>query len=166
MNRRDEIRKELQELGLEKLANLDHESGYGVPEGYFDQLENAILKNIPNNGFTEASKRKSLFSLRMVSSIAASLLILVIFGASFLFLNNDKKNDSFVRVSSNEYEDYLASLNDFELLKMKEYLVDLHNFEATQGFIGHDDEHLLDYLMEESNYHKFDPMTLVDLDNK
>ncbi len=165
MKRKDEIRNELQELGLEKLAALDCESGFKVPEGYFDALENSIMNNLPTIEAPKIPSNKWLFNIKMVSSIAASVLILIVFGVGFLFLKNGKENGSISQLPDYAYEDYFASLNDFERLKMKEYLIDLNDIDAAEGFYDQDDEHLLEYLSVETNYQKFDPMTVIDLDD-
>lgn len=167
MKPKNEIQKELQDLGLSNLANSPKEPGFKVPDGYFDDLANSILEQLPVDSVEEKAPKVVFFNFRMVAAIAASLLVLVIFALSFLFIKDSKENGAFSLMSDYEYEEYFASLDDFSRLLVKEHLLELDGDYFDSDFeYFEEDEVLLDYLLDEANYHKFDPFFVIDLENK
>jgi hypothetical protein len=165
MKPKNDIQEELQKLGLKKLASFDKEPGFKVPDGYFESLANSISNNLPQVAIQRKTVSTSFFNLRMVTSIAASLLILVVFALSFLYLNKNKENGSLSQLPDYAYEDYFASLDEFSRMRANEYLLELDDIDSNDSFYNEEDEALLDYLLNEVNYQKFDPVFEIDLEN-
>jgi hypothetical protein len=166
MKPKNDIKEELQELGLKRLASFGKESGFQVPEGYFESLSNSISDKLPLVANHSTTVTNRFFTLRMVSSIAASLLILVVFALSFLYLSKGKENGTLSQLPDYAYEDYFASLDEFDRLRANEYLLELDDLDANEFFYNEEDEALFDYLLDEVNYQKFDPFFVIDLENK
>lgn len=166
MKPKNNIQEELQKLGLERLASFDKKPGFKVPDDYFENLANSITDKLPPVVNHSKPVITRFFNLRTISSIAASLLILVVFALSFLHMSKSKENGTFSQLPDYAYEDYFASLNEFERMRVNEYLLELDELDANEYFYNEEDEALLDYLLDEVNYQKFDPFFVIDLENK
>jgi len=167
MNTENKINQELQELGLSNLANASKDRGFKVPDGYFDDLACSILDQLPSDSVEKKTPKRAFFNIRMVSAIAASLLILVVFALSFLFIKNGKETGVFSQIPDYAYEEYFASLDDFDRMLANDYLLEIvaNELDYDELYLSQDDEALLDYLFDEVNRQKFDASFVIDLEN-
>ena len=153
-----EIREELEKLAP-SLSKLKKEEHFEVPENYFQQLPDDILKQIDfgkNQTFTKATPAPNWLdvlvekiSFLFQPRVAIGFGVVVILLASTFLLNQsiiDSPTEGFAEISETEIEDYLkANLDDFE----EEALYDFVDEVAANDLMNEIQEEDLDNYMDE-----------------
>ena len=127
--------------------SLPKESGFAVPEGYFDQLDSAILKNI--EPLVKETKVIPLFSKRTLAyAITIAACAVLVF--SLVNTNNTINNIDTLEISSIEsyIEDGNLSLDSYDIASLF-VDEDFNNITSESEYISEDI--LEDYLLENIN---------------
>jgi len=159
-----DIKRELEEQGLHILASNRKETGFKVPDGYFQDLGNSISNGISIEKPENESLANKFFTLRLVTSVAAGLLVLAIVAISLFFVDETRQEGLFTQFDEYEVEEYLASLSEFDRMLVTDYVLQLEveGVNGNQEGFYEDDESLLDYLFDEINFQRFDPLDMLD----
>jgi len=127
--------------------SLPKESGFAVPEGYFDQLDSAILKNI--EPLAKETKVIPLFSKRTLV-YAAAIVACTVLVFSLVNTNNTINNIDTLEISSIEsyIEDGNLSLDSYDIASLF-VDEDFNNITSESEYISEDI--LENYLLENIN---------------
>jgi hypothetical protein len=117
------VEQELEQLSPLLLRLKQQDGQDTVPEGYFEELPENILKLVNNR--PEASSHSIARVRPLWVRFAAAASVVLILGAAFFFLQNDavrSTSEVAIDLSSQEVESYIqANLEEFELDLLVEY---------------------------------------------
>ncbi len=161
---KDEITRELQELGLSRLASqMKEESGFGVPQGYFDGFSTSVRQKIDASRQKEPATKARFFSLRAAVSMAATFLVLIGMGISFLLLREGKEEGLFSDFDDQIFEEYFARATEYDRALLYDLIIDTEVDEPQQiqSTTSTDYDLYLDYLLEAAQYYGLEPTELI-----
>jgi hypothetical protein len=113
----------MKDLNLDKQTQI--ESGFKIPDGYFDSFSEKVMTQISSENLKEDTKVVSLFdrNKKWMLSIAASFVVL--FSASYYFYNSNKEQleitemEHYIVTNSTITDDDIASLlNENDIQKL------------------------------------------------
>lgn len=104
----------MKDFNLEKQTKI--ETGFNVPEGYFDSFSEKVMSQIATENSNENSKVVSLFdrNKKWILSTAASFI--VFFSVGYYFFNSNKKENE-----EQEIENYIVhdtTISDYEIVDL------------------------------------------------
>lgn len=120
------------------LEDIKIKNGFIIPDGYFENFENKIMKQIEN----EEPKVISIFRRKYfyVASIAATILVVI----GFLFTNNNNINS----IDDTTLENYLVTeVSSYDLIDK----IDVENIASADDVIELSNDNLENYLMNTPN---------------
>lgn len=120
------------------LEDIKIKNGFIIPDGYFENFENKIMKQIEN----EEPKVISIFRRKYfyVASIAATILVVI----GFLFTNNNNINS----IDDTTLENYLVTeVSSYDLIDK----INLENIASADDVIELSNDNLENYLMNTPN---------------
>lgn len=168
---KDEISRELQELGFPALASQSRGTGFRVPDGYFESFSQLVSERLDKEKRTLIPNRAKVIRFRTTISMAASFLLLVALGVSFLLLRNGKEEGFLADTEDFLYDDYFARTSEMDRelfydLILNPETADPHELTTAAGS---DEDFMLDYLLDAAQYSGIDPIELIsqpDIDNQ
>lgn len=161
--KKGEINREFRELGLSALPSRAKESGYRVPEGYFESFSSTVRERIATEEKNIFHPGAKMLRMRTIVSMAASFLLLVALGISILLLRNGKEEGYLADDEGFIYDDYFARASEmdrtlfFDLILTQEDLESANYFQPSE----YEDDYLLDYLLDAAPYNGIEPMELI-----
>ncbi|MDK2773050.1 MAG: hypothetical protein KYX68_12625 [Flavobacterium sp.] len=120
------------------LEDIKMNNGFKIPDGYFENFENKIMKQIEN----EETKVISIFRRKYfyVASIAATILVV----KGILFTNNNNINS----IDDTTLENYLVTeVSSYDLIDK----IDVENIASADDVIELSNDNLENYLMNTPN---------------
>lgn len=170
-NNKNEITRELQQSGLSRLAMQQKESGFGVPEGYFESFSKSVRQKIEAGKKTAPVSQDKYFSLRTAVSMAASFLVLIGLGISFLMLREGKEEGFLTEFDDNIFDEYFARVTEFDRVMLYDLILDTEVAESaeTRQVNGTEDDFIVEYLLDATQYYGIEPTELItqsDIDNR
>jgi hypothetical protein len=170
-NKKNEITRELQQSGLSRLAQHQKESGFGIPEGYFESFSQSVRQKIEAEKQPVLVSQGKYFSLRTAISMAASFLVLIGLSISFFILREGKEEGFLADYDDNIFDEYFARVTDFDRGMLYELILDtdVAEFPETRHVYGAEDDFIVEYLLEATQYYGIEPTELItqnDIDNQ
>ena len=92
---------------------------FTVPEGYFDQLANDVIQQLP-----ERRQKSRIVALRPWLYAAASVVVAVVMAISFLFNQKDTQEQTADNAADNTYIEEVADYAMFDNAEIYAYLSD------------------------------------------
>ena len=141
---RKDILKELREISPD-FPDIKGKEKFGVPEGYFDQLQKEVLSKVTEEDtpVQREAKVRTLFNTRTLLAIASVALIVVV--AAIAILRPADNNEILADISNDEAMEYvLANIDDFEGLIDDEVV----GADVDLNFIGSFEEDELDDVLD------------------
>ena len=159
---REEINRELQESGSLNLAARSRETGYGIPEGYFDTFSQAVQQKISAETIQAPSLVTRHFNLRTVVSMAATFVLLIGLGISFMLLRQGKEEGFLGEFDDHLYDEYFARVTQFDRTMLYDLIFEQETgLPETKTAIESDDDYLFDYLLDAAQYYGIEPTELI-----
>jgi hypothetical protein len=170
-NKKNEITRELQQSGLSQLAMQQKESGFGVPEGYFESFSQSVRQKIEAEKHPTPVTQGKFFSLRTAVSMAASFLVLIGLGISFLMLREGKEEGFLSDFDDYIFDEYFARVTEFDRGMLYELILDTDVAESadTRHINAAEDDFIVEYLLDATQYYGIEPTELItqnDIDNQ
>lgn len=161
--KRDEITRELREAGLGKLAAHQKEHGFKVPEGYFTQFSESLNKKIESENQTISKPATKYFNLKTAVSMAASFLVIIALSISFVLLRQGKEEGFLTDYDEQFIDEYFAIATQFDRSFLFDLIIEseVPESEQNQLFNGEEDEFILDYLLDATQYYGIEPIELI-----
>lgn len=163
---KETIKKELQELGS-SLGQKTKDTGFALPDGYFDELPAKIHER--RHRPTERSlSEKPVSTPRRMLALAASMLLLIALGISLFLMQGDTGNDYMAYDEEMVDFDYFALQADFDQdviyqmvldsdLSADEILYDLYYADDGYDF----DDEMIEMIFEEAEYYGIETGYLI-----
>jgi hypothetical protein len=160
---RDDITRELQEAGLSKLAAHQKEQGFQVPEGYFNQFSQSLNKKIESENLPITKPATKFFNLKTTVSMAASFLVIIALSISFVLLRQGKEEGFLSDYDDQFIDEYFARATQFDRTLLLDLIIesDLHEAAQAKPLNGEEDDFLLDYLLDATQYYGIEPIELI-----
>ena len=167
----EEIARELEEIGVSAFGNKAKASGFRVPEGYFESFSSKLGERIAAEEKAKTSPGAKVIRLRAIVGMAASFLLLIALGISFLMLRNGKEEGFLADTQDFVYDEYFARASEmdrsllFDLILPQEELVPEEPFHNPAS----EDDYYLDYLLDAAQFHGIEPIELItqaEIDNQ
>ncbi|MBW6497707.1 MAG: hypothetical protein K0B09_04910 [Bacteroidales bacterium] len=161
---KDEITRELQELGLSRLASqMKEESGFGVPQGYFDGFSASVRQKIDASRQKEPATKARFFSLRAAVSMAATFLVLIGLGVSFLLLREGKEEGLFSDFDDQIFDEYFARATEFDRAMFYDLILDTEvaDSKSAQAASQAEEDFFVEYLLDAAQYYGIEPTELI-----
>jgi hypothetical protein len=165
---RNNIRKELQELGSQ-LEGHSGQAGFGVPEGYFDRLPQAVQQRI-SAGRQHQTRRVPAFALGRLVPVIASIALLIAVAFSFFLLQTGTENGYLTHTDESVYEEYFALVSEYDRSLLLEFASQQADAEGLpsfrEGFLPDagmysEDDHVVEYFLDMADYYGFNTSDLI-----
>lgn len=160
---KDEINRELQELGLSRLASQKKEPGFGVPQGYFEGFSASVRQKIEASQQQEPATKVRFFSLRAAVSMAATFLVLIGLGVSFLLLRDGKEEGLFSDFDDQIFDEYFARVTEYDRTMFYDLILGTEVAEPlqTQAANRAEEDNFVEYLLDAAQYYGIEPTELI-----
>lgn len=160
---RDKITRELQEIGLGRLASQRKVSGFGVPEGYFEGFSASVKQKIETSQQQEPATKARFFSLRATLSMAATFLVLIGLSVSFLLLRDGKEEGLFSDFDDQIFDEYFARVTEYDRTMFYDLILDPEVAEPmqTQAAKRAEEDYFVEYLLDAAQYYGIEPTELI-----
>ena len=168
---KDEITRELKELGLRDLASYSKGTGFQVPEGYFASFSSRLSEKIEREEKVRLPRNFREISLRAAFSMAASFLLLIALGISIIMLRKGNNEEFLVHSEEFIYDEYFARVSEMDRALMYDLILTPEDTQPGEFFQTsfHEEDYLLDYLLDAAPYNGIEPMELIiqqDINNQ
>ncbi len=160
---KDEITRELKELSLGRLASQKKEPGFGVPQGYFEGFSASVRRKIETSGKHEPAAKARFFNLRAAISMAATFLVLIGLGVSFLLLREGKEEGLFSDFDEQAFDEYFARATEYDRTMFYDLILDTEVAEPqpAQAAHGAEEDYIVEYLLDAAQYYGIEPTELI-----
>jgi len=160
---RDEITRELQEMGISRIASQNKESGFGVPQGYFEGFSASVRQKIEASHQHEPATKARFFSLRAAVSMAATFLVLIGLGVSFLLLRVGKEEGLFSDFDDQVFDEYFARATEYDRAMFYDLILDTEVAEPKPARVanGAEEDFIVEYLLDAAQYYGIEPTELI-----
>jgi hypothetical protein len=159
----NDITRELHDAGLSKLAAHQKEQGFRVPEGYFNQFSQSLNKRIESENHTISKPATKFFNLKTTLSMAASFLVIIALSISFVLLRQGKEEGFLTDYDDQFIDEYFAIATQFDRTLLLDLIIESDLPEPAQAkpLNGEEDDFLLDYLLDATQYYGIEPVELI-----
>lgn len=159
---KENIQKELLELGS-SLTGPSADSGFGVPQDYFEKLPDRVQQRIAAN-----PAPFKMLTLRKLIPAAATFALLVAVVLSFLVMKNGTEQGVFSQMEEGVVDDYFAFVTEYDHSLIYEVTSQDALFDDNQEFIhgstlttSPEDDQMIEYMLDMAEYYGLNTSNLI-----